>query len=169
MLAIVSCITNQLKYDINLLTELVTTSRYKDGLWQACDFLGFFWCQDFLQISHWKKRSSHQGKKVACIEGSLHCVQTLFVGMWRVCKSSKIKHLGGSMGFVLETKWRPRPATHLSGFFTFVKSRSVYLSAFSSLPLTSNHTSLAHSLLYLCTTFICFFLLTELSKIYLNE
>ena len=38
--------------------------------------------------------------------------------MWRVCKSSKIKHPGGSGGFVLETKGRPRPATHLSGCFT---------------------------------------------------
>ena len=35
---------------------------------------------------------------------SLYCVQTssfLFVGMWRVCKSSKVKHPGGSGGFVL--------------------------------------------------------------------
>ena len=32
------------------------------------------------------------------------CVQTssfLFVGMWRICKSSKIKHPGGSGGFVV--------------------------------------------------------------------
>ena len=35
---------------------------------------------------------------------SLYCVQTssfLFVAMWRVCKSSKIKHPGGLGGFVL--------------------------------------------------------------------
>ena len=38
--------------------------------------------------------------------------------MWRVCKSSKIKHPGGSGGYVLETKVRPRTATHFSGYFT---------------------------------------------------
>ena len=38
---------------------------------------------------------------------SLYSVQTSifwFVGMCRVCKSSKMKHPGGSGGFVLETK-----------------------------------------------------------------
>ena len=62
------------------------------------------WFQDFLRIwfalkFSWKKRNSHQEKK----RSSLYCVQTsslLFVGMWRVCKS-KIKHPGGSGGFVL--------------------------------------------------------------------
>ena len=39
---------------------------------------------------------------------------SLFVGMWRVCKSSKMKHPGGSGGYVLWTKGRPRPATHFS-------------------------------------------------------
>ena len=45
-----------------------------------------------------KKRSSHQGKKEqACIVSKPY-VSHLFVGMWRVCKSSKIKHPGGSGG-----------------------------------------------------------------------
>ena len=50
---------------------------------------------------------------------SLYCVQTsrfLFVGMWRVCKSSKIQHPGRSGGFVLLTKGRHRPATHFQNF-----------------------------------------------------
>ena len=47
----------------------------------------------------------------------------LLVGMWRVWKLSAIKNPVGSGGFVLQTKGRPRPATHFSGFlFTFVKS-----------------------------------------------
>ena len=71
---------------------------------------------------------------------SLYCVQTssfLFVGMWRVCKSSKIKHPGGSGGFVLSTKGRPRTATHFSGFFL----------------LLSNHTSVHSMNLYFSATF----------------
>ena len=64
---------------------------------QACNFSGFvlisgiFKCP-FAAKCSWMKRSS------------LYCVQTssfLFVGMWRVCKSSKIKHPGGSGGFVI--------------------------------------------------------------------
>ena len=50
---------------------------------------------------------------------SLYLVQTssfLFVWMWRVCKSSKIKHPGGSGGFVLQTKGRPRPSTHFQDY-----------------------------------------------------
>ena len=70
-----------------------------NGILQACDFSGFFYKSLFPSHFSWKKRSS------------LYCVQTfsfLFVGMWRVCKSSK-------------TKGRPRPATYFSGFLTFVK------------------------------------------------
>ena len=39
--------------------------------------------------------------------------------MWRVCKSSKIKHPRGSGGFVLKTKGRPRPATPFNRIFYF--------------------------------------------------
>ena len=68
-----------------------------------------------------KKRSSRQGKKqVACIVSKP--LGFLFVGMWRVCKSSKIIHSGRSGGFVLQTKGGPGPTTHFAGFVTFVKS-----------------------------------------------
>ena len=76
---------------------------------------GLWFIRFFLQIS-WKKRSSHQGKKRStCIP---YCVQTssfLFVGMWRVCKSSKIniQEVQGALSS------RPRPATHFSGFIIF--------------------------------------------------
>ena len=50
------------------------------GLW----FLRIFYKSPFASKFSWKKKSSHQGKKeVACIVSSF-----LFVGMWRVCKSS---------------------------------------------------------------------------------
>ena len=58
---------------------------------------GFCYKSPFASECSWKKRSSHQGKN----RSSLYCVQTssfLFVEMWRVCKSSKIKHPGGSGG-----------------------------------------------------------------------
>ena len=66
-----------------------------------------FYKSSFASKISWKKRSS------------LYCVQTssfLFVGMWRVCKSSKIKHPGG---FVLQTKERSRPADPFSRMFYF--------------------------------------------------
>ena len=68
-----------------------------------------------------KKRSSHQGKKeIACIVSKTSSF--MFVGMWRVCKSSKIKHPGGSRGIVLWTKRRPRPATQDFCFFCQITS-----------------------------------------------
>ena len=51
------------------------------------------------------------------------CNMSVYVGVWRVyILHQKIKHPGGSGGFVLQTKGRPRSATQFSGFFTFVKS-----------------------------------------------
>ena len=64
------------------------------GLWFLQSFPDFriLYKSPFASKFSWKKRRS------------LYCVQTsssLFVGMWRVCTSSKIKHPGGSEGFVL--------------------------------------------------------------------
>ena len=70
----------------------------------------FLYKCSFASTFSWKKRSSHQGKKeVACIVSKP--LVSCLLGMWRACKSSKIKHPGGSGGFVLKTKGRPRPAT----------------------------------------------------------
>ena len=56
----------------------------------------------FASEFYWKKRSSHQGKKeVACIVSKVQISSFLFVGLWRICKSSKIQHPGCSGGFVL--------------------------------------------------------------------
>ena len=66
--------------------------------------LDFSWFQDFLQISLCLKVFLEEKQPPREERSSLYCVQTssfLFVGMWRVCKSSKIKHPGGSGGFVL--------------------------------------------------------------------
>ena len=88
------------------------------------DFKIFFFqiplCLKFLEI---RELSTKERKK--------YCVQTssfLFVEMWRCGESvnpPKIKHPGGSGGFVLLTKGRPRSTTHFSGFFTQVKSHWV--------------------------------------------
>ena len=56
----------------------------------------FFWFQDFLQISLWLKTLLNEGSRKE-ERSSLYCIQPssfLFEGMWRVCKSSKIKHSG---------------------------------------------------------------------------
>ena len=80
-----------------------------------------FYKSPFASKFSWKKRSSHQGKKeVACI---LSKPRVSYLWRCGVCKSSKIKRPWGLWGFVLETKGRPRPATHLSGFVTLVKSQ----------------------------------------------
>ena len=87
---------------------------------RPCDFSGFFlisvfffYKSSFALKYSCTKRSSHHGKKeVACI------VSKPVVPCWgceESCKSSKIERPGGSGGFVL-------PATHFSGFFTFVKT-----------------------------------------------
>ena len=57
--------------------------------------LFFFYKSPIAPKFSWKKRSSHQGKKeLACIVSKPS--NFLFVGMWRVCNSSKTKHPGGS-------------------------------------------------------------------------
>ena len=64
-------------------------------------------------------------------KSGLYCIQTssfLFVGMWRVCKSSKIKHPGGSGGSVLEIKGRPRPLPTFQDLFTIERYLSEVLS-----------------------------------------
>ena len=62
---------------------------------------------------------------------SLYCVQFssfLFVGMWRVCKSSEIKHPWGSGSFCPLDQRETQPTTHLHvpGFVAFVKSHPWY-------------------------------------------
>ena len=60
-------------------------------------FQDIFYKSPYASKSSWMKRSSHHRKG----RSSVYCVQTssfLFVGMWRVCHFSKIKHPGGSGG-----------------------------------------------------------------------
>ena len=73
--------------------------------------LDFSWFQDFVQISlcltsFLKEKKSPPRKE----RSSMYCVQTssfLFVGMWRVCKSSKMK--------------RPRVSSRLKGDLGLLK------------------------------------------------
>ena len=78
---------------ICFLVQVGFKTKINKSKWTWTEFLRIFPdFEDFLQISH-----CLQGKK-----NSLYCVQTssfLFVGMWRVCKSSKIEHPGGSGEF----------------------------------------------------------------------
>ena len=74
---------------------------HRSDLWflWICPVFRILYKSSFASKCSWKKRSSHQGKKeIACIVSK---PSFLCVGMWRVCKSSKIKHPGGSGGFVL--------------------------------------------------------------------
>ena len=74
-------------------TRTVLSYVYISVLW----FLGIFYKSPSASKFSWKDRSSHQGKKeVACIVSKPSSF--LFVGMWRVCESSKIKHPRGSGG-----------------------------------------------------------------------
>ena len=55
--------------------------------------------------------------------GNLYCVQTssfLFVGMWRVCNSSKIKHPGGSGTLSSGPKGEPGPARYPFSLFFII-------------------------------------------------
>ena len=78
----------------------------------------------------------------------LYCVQISsfsFVGMWRVCKSSKIIHPGGSGGFVLSTQGRPRPATHFHCCFLLSNHTPVFVVWLSSWSYLSSSNGRQHS------------------------
>ena len=81
----------------------------------------FSWFQDLFtnlplpqNVLERREVTTKEKKEVACVVS-----KPLGSCLWRVCKSSKIKHPGGSGGFVLHSKGRPRPATHFSGCFYF--------------------------------------------------
>ena len=113
---------------IMYIIESHTKNTFYTGLWflRIFYFLFFYF---FLQNSLCLKMFLKERSTCTC---TLYCFQTssfLFVGMWRVCKSSKMKHPGGSGGFVLETKGRPRPATHFyfsRFFFYFCQIESMF-------------------------------------------
>ena len=117
------CMTDTTWSDQEQAGEIFSTVLLKVS-YQAYDFAGLFTNHPFASLFSWKKRSSPQGKKeVACI-----VFQTsgfLFVGMWRVCKSSKIKHPGGSGGFVLKTEGRVRSRPVFQDFYNFVQVTSL--------------------------------------------
>ena len=76
---------------------------WNTGLWFLRIFpdIGIFvYKSSFASKFSETKRGSHQGKKEeACIVSKP--LVSVLVGTWRVCKSSKIIHPGGSGGFVL--------------------------------------------------------------------
>ena len=81
---------------------LVTTSTYTRPVITQDFFPDFriFYKSPFASKCSLKEEKYPPRKE----RSNLYCVQTssfLFVGMWRVCKSSKIKHPGVSWGFVL--------------------------------------------------------------------
>ena len=71
-----------------------TVSLIVCSIVQACHFSGFVFTKKKKKIE--RREVATKGKKTEV--AGLCCFQTssfLFVGMWRVCKSSKIKHPGG--------------------------------------------------------------------------
>ena len=77
--------------------------------------------------------------------------------MWRVCKSSKIKHPGRSGGFVLQTIGRPRPALPIfQDFFLFFKSRPCYLYPASLLPIICTNSNEISTVIFLLCEFLLF-------------
>ena len=92
----------------------------KDALQMLMLSLLFYKCLFASNIS-WKKKSSHQGKK------EVAWIMSKPLG-WNVESPKKlnIQEVQGAL-----SKGRPRPATHFSGFFTFVKSHpGIYISKY---------------------------------------
>ena len=94
-------------------------------MYQVCDFSGFFLQESpFASKFSWKKRSSHQGEnEVACIVS-----KPLVSCLWGCGESVNPPKLNiQEVQRILSSrpKGRPRPATHLSGTFSFVKHLSL--------------------------------------------
>ena len=90
------------------------------GLWFLRFFADFRICYKSPLVStfSWKKRSCHQGKKeVACIV-SKPLVSCLW-WCWECVNPPKLNIQEVQGGFVLQTKGRPRPATHFLRIFHF--------------------------------------------------